>query len=226
MPTCPGWEARDLIRHQGGVHRWATRFVAEALTEPGSQTLEEVSGGWPGDEELADWFEAGYLRLVTTLQAAPVDLTCWTFMAAPSPLAFWSRRQAHETAIHRVDAELAAGRTVAQLSPCTPAFAADGVDELVTGFWPRRAAPAGAEGPVTLGIHCTDGGGAWVVTMGPGGVHTSAGAGEATSTCTVRGPAGDLYFALWNRGRVESLQLEGDRSVLSQFGKALQVRWT
>lgn len=33
---------------------------------------------------------------------------CWTFLDAPSPLAFWARRQAHETAIHRADAQLAA----------------------------------------------------------------------------------------------------------------------
>jgi hypothetical protein len=36
---------------------------------------------------------------------------CAAFMTAPSPLAFWTRRQAHETAIHRADAELAAGAT-------------------------------------------------------------------------------------------------------------------
>jgi uncharacterized protein (TIGR03083 family) len=227
VPTCPDWVARDLIRHMGGVHRWATSFVAEARPAPGSQTLEEVAGGWPGDEELADWFEAGYLGLVTALEAAPADVQCWTFMAAPSPLAFWSRRQSHETAIHRVDAELAAGRTVAQLSACTPAFAADGVDELVRGFWPRRrSAPAGAEAAVTLGIECTDAdeGGAWVVTLGPDGVHTTA--GEGASSCTVRGAAADLYFALWNRGRSEALSIEGDRGVLDQFGEALQVRWS
>jgi uncharacterized protein (TIGR03083 family) len=224
VPTCPGWVTRDLIRHVGGVHRWATSFVAEARAEPGSQTLEEVAGGWPSDEEQADWFEAGYLRLVSVLEAAPPDLQCWTFMAAPSPLAFWSRRQAHETAIHRVDAELAAGRTVAHLSPCTPAFAADGIDELLTGFWPRRSATARAETPVTLGVGCTDDDGAWVVTMGPEGVQTSVGPGEAA--CSVRGAACDLYFALWNRGGSESLQIEGDRTVLAQFGEAMQVRWT
>jgi uncharacterized protein (TIGR03083 family) len=224
VPTCPGWVTRDLIRHVGGVQRWATSFVAEARAEPGSQTLEEVAGGWPSDEEQADWFEAGYLRLVSVLEAAPPDLQCWTFMAAPSPLAFWSRRQAHETAIHRVDAELAAGRTVAHLSRCTPAFAADGIDELVTGFWPRRSATARAETPVTLGVGCTDDDGAWVVTMGPEGVQTSVGAGEAA--CSVRGAACDLYFALWNRGGSESLQIEGDGVVLAQFGEAMQVRWT
>jgi len=42
------------------------------------------------------------------LSAAPPDLRCWTFLPAPSPLAMWARRQAHETTVHRVDAELAA----------------------------------------------------------------------------------------------------------------------
>ncbi len=223
VPTCPGWAARDLLRHMGGIHRWAASFVAEARAEPGSQTLEEIAGGWPGDEELADWFEAGYLRLVTVLEAAPPDVQCWTFMAAPSPLAFWSRRQAHETAIHRVDAELAAGRTVSHLSRWTPAFAADGIDELLRGFWPRRSTTARAETPVTLGVCCTDEADAWVVTMGPDGVHTELGIGEAT--CSVRGAAGDLYLALWNRGGSESLQFEGDRAVLTQFGETMQVRW-
>jgi hypothetical protein len=55
-------------------------------------------------------------------------------------------------------------------------------------------------------------------------VQTSVGAGEAA--CSVRGAACDLYFALWNRGGSESLQIEGDRAVLAQFGEAMQVRWT
>lgn len=223
VPTCPEWVERDLIRHQGGVHRWATSFVAEAGPEPGSATLEEVAGGWPGDEELADWFEAGYLALVSALETAPADLECWTFMPAPSALAFWSRRQAHETTIHRVDAELTAGRTAHQLSSITADFAADGVDELVAGFWPRRSATARAEAPVTLGIHCTDENGAWVVTMGPDGVQTTTGSGEAT--CSLRGAAMDLYLALWNRGRADALEVDGDRAVLDVFGEAMQVRW-
>ncbi len=91
------------------------------------------------------------------------------------------------------------------------------------GFWPRRSASARAEPPVTLGIRCTDESGSWVVTMGPDGVHSALGAGEAT--CSVRGAATDLYLALWNRGAGESLQIDGDRAVLARFGEALQVRW-
>jgi uncharacterized protein (TIGR03083 family) len=231
VPTCPDWVARDLIRHLGGVHRWATSTVAEARAEPPTKSLEEIAGGWPGDEELADWFEAGYLGLVAALEAAPADLQCWTFMPAPKPLAFWARRQAHETAIHRVDAELAAGRTEAHLSGFAPAFAADGVDELLTCFVPRRSTGLRSESPARLGIECTDDSGAWVLSIGPDGVTTSVGATEDgdrdgdEAQCTVRGAAGDLYLALWNRGGAERLRIEGDRAVLDLFGDAVQVRW-
>jgi uncharacterized protein (TIGR03083 family) len=228
VPTCPEWAARDLIRHTGGIHRWATSFVAEARAEPGSQTLEELAGGWPGDEELADWFEAGYRRLVAVLEAAPPDLQCWTFLPAPSPLAMWSRRQAHETAIHRVDAELTAGRTVDHLSPFMPAFAADGVDELLTCFVPRRSTRLESDSPATLGIECADDEGAWVLTIGPDGVKTTAGSTSDSGPpdCIVRGAAGDLYLALWNRGSDQRLQVSGDRAVLDLFGDAVHVRWS
>src|ERR1700734_3905792 len=46
----------------------------------------------------------------------------------------WAARHAHETAIHRADADSASG-----VQPdYEPDFAADGIDELITGFAPRR----------------------------------------------------------------------------------------
>ena len=223
VPTCPEWAVRDLVRHVGGVHRWATSYVASAQTEYAPADLEELAGGWPSDHDLADWFAAGHAGLVTALRAAPADLECWTFLPAPSPLAMWARRQAHETAIHRVDTELSAGCAAANLSAFKPAFAADGVDELLTCFVPRRSTKLRPESPATLGVRCTDDEGAWVLSIGPEGVTTSVGAGDAD--CTVRGVAADLYSALWNRPGVERLTVEGDRGVLDQFNDAVQVRW-
>src|SRR5215467_13949817 len=108
VPSCPGWAVRDLLRHTGYVHRWATGFVAEGLTRPGGASEEEILSQGPADAQLPGWFCEGHAALVRALIAAPPDLECWTFLAAPSPLAFWARRQAHETAVHRVDAEQAA----------------------------------------------------------------------------------------------------------------------
>jgi uncharacterized protein (TIGR03083 family) len=232
VPSCPEWVARDLIRHLGGVHRWATGYVAEARLEVRPEGLEEVVGRWPDDDELADWFEAGYLALVAALEAAPPDLQCWTFVQAPSPLAMWSRRQAHETAIHRVDTELAAGLRVDDVAPFTPAFAADGVDELLACFVPLRSSALRAEEPARLGFRCTDVDAAWTLGIGPDGVtvradtDTDTDAGAVRATCAVRGAANDLYLALWNRASTERLQIDGDLGVFEALGEALPLRWT
>src|SRR5205823_3910842 len=129
VPTCPGWTVRDLLAHQGGVHRWATSHVVEARTEPPSRDFALAEP--PDDDAVLDWFRDGYARLVTTLADASDRLECWTFLPSPSPRAFWARRQAHETAIHRVDAESASGEPVT----FDPAFAVDGIDELLLGFY-------------------------------------------------------------------------------------------
>ena len=136
VPSCPGWQVRDLLRHQGHVHRWAGRFVTERLPDAVPEPSEaEILAADPPDEQLLDWFREGHAALVGALRAALPDLTCWTFLPAPTPLAFWARRQAHETAMHRVDAELAAGGPVTSFDP---AFAADGIDELIMGFLGRH----------------------------------------------------------------------------------------
>ena len=119
------------------MHRWAARFVVEELDRPVPDRPGEAEllRGGPADDELLSWFSAGHAGLVSALRAADPGLSCWTFLEAPSPLAFWARRQAHETAIHRVDAELAGGAP----APFPADFAADGVDELIMGFFGRDA---------------------------------------------------------------------------------------
>ncbi len=225
VPTCPEWTMRDLVRHLGGVHRWATGYVAEGRTEVWGVGLDDVVGTWPEDAALADWLRQGCAVLADALAAAPDDLRCWTFLPAPSPRAMWARRQAHETAIHRVDAQLTA-RTA--LGPFGPAFAADGVDELLTCFVPRRSTKLAADVPASFAVQCTDADAAWVVSIGPRGVTTSAGpvpVGSAAD-CSVRGTAADLYLALWNRAGPEGLAVDGDGDVLGLFLDTVHVRWS
>jgi uncharacterized protein (TIGR03083 family) len=207
----------------GGVHRWAARYVAEARTEYEPTDLEVFVGGWPADADLTDWFVEGHAGLVEALEAAPPDLVCWTFLPAPSPRAMWARRQAHETAIHRIDAELAAG---AAEHGFAPPFAADGVDELLTGFVPRRSTKLRADTPTTFGVRCSDDPAAWVLDIGPEGVTGVNGGAGGDAACTLSGRAADLYRALWNRGGGDALAVEGDRAVLDVFLDGVQVRWS
>jgi uncharacterized protein (TIGR03083 family) len=256
VPSCPGWAVRDLLKHTGYVHRWATGIVAQGLARPaGGASEEEILSQGPGDAELPGWFRAGCGALVRALSQAPPDLDCWAFLAAPSPLAFWARRQAHETAIHRVDAEQAAacaGQAAGSAGPIgapgpagaapgpgpafEPAFAADGVDELIMGFLARnirRGSRPGLDG--SLAIHAADGpaGGAdWLVSGGSGESGVSRGLGEpgvsrgtGTAGCDVTGPACDLYLTLWNRRPPDGLQVTGDPGILAAFARALQITW-
>ena len=90
IPTCPDWRMRDLVRHVGGVHRWATGYVGNRHTEMLDVDLDDLVDTWPADDlDLIDWFREGHTRLVHTLASAPPDLDCFTFLAAPSPLAMW-----------------------------------------------------------------------------------------------------------------------------------------
>src|SRR5205823_12484010 len=129
IPTCPGWRMRDLVRHIGDVHRWAAAHVAERRTER-INDLTAVAGPLPDDRDLVAWFRSGHANLLRTLERADPDIRCWTFLPAPSPLAFWARRQAHETTVHRADAQSATRGIV----PVEPPFAVDGIDELLLGF--------------------------------------------------------------------------------------------
>ena len=92
-----------------------------------------------------------------TLATADPALECATFMAAPSALAFWARRQAHETAIHRADAESASG----VVPDYAPDFAADGIDELIMGFGQRRKYRPETSADGGMQVLATDTGDAW-----------------------------------------------------------------
>ncbi|MFJ2636710.1 maleylpyruvate isomerase family mycothiol-dependent enzyme [Streptomyces sp. NPDC087422] len=217
VPPCPGWRVRDLLAHTGAVHRWATGYVAEGRME-----REPLDPAVPDDPELVDWYRGTHRRLTEALVAAPADLTCWFFLAAPSPLAFWARRQAHETTIHRIDAEAALGRDP---SPLATGFAADGVDELLTGFQARRRARLRTDRPRTLRVRATDvPGGAreWLLRLSSEAPTAERDApGEAD--CTVTGSAADLYLALWNRGPYERLSVTGDDALVELWRRTAKI---
>jgi uncharacterized protein (TIGR03083 family) len=244
VPTCPGWAVRDVVCHTGSVHRWAAHVVSTAAPEaPDAVDLVERAGGWPDDDRLAAWLRAGCENLADALESAPDSLECWTFMAAPTPRMFWARRQAHETAIHRVDLESAVGT----VTPFPAPFAADGVDEILSGFAPRSRRLRG-EPPCVLSVSSLEPARRWqlrigtdAVTLGPSpdgrgaleagdddGGRPDAGddaAGDGVQ-CAVRGSASDLYLWLWNRRDSTSLAVTGEPDVLRRWREGLQVRWS
>jgi uncharacterized protein (TIGR03083 family) len=223
VPSCRPWQLRDLLRHIRYVHWWAGTHVRQASSQvmTGPSEAELLSGG-PSDAELLDAYRAGHRTLVETLREADPAISCATFLPAPSPLAFWARRQAHETAIHRADAELAAGA----VTPFDPEFAADGVDELVTGFAPRERPTARPRATRALQLHAADTGDEWHLVIAPGGIGARRGRHDADAV--VSGPAQGLYLLLWNRQDIQAAgaTVAGDTDVLLLWRDTMQVRWT
>lgn len=216
VPGCPDWTVRDLVAHTGGVHRWAADIVATA-----SPTIEtsigDAVGTAPLGDELLDWFTDGHAVLVRTLREAPADLDCAAFLPAPSPLAFWTRRQAHETAIHRADAE-AAGSTAGYESEFAAEFAQDGMAELLTGFARRRS--NAIDRAATLALRAVDGPD-WLVTLGGARIEAESVPAGPPADAEVCGTSSALYQWLWNRPA--EVTITGDESVAGRW-RGVRVR--
>jgi uncharacterized protein (TIGR03083 family) len=160
------------------------------------------------------------MALVEALERASPDLQCFTFLPAPSGRAFWARRQAHETGIHRADAEWPSGL----ITPYDPEIATDGIEELLFGFLLRPRIKLTAEAPRTLQLRASDVGLDWRVSIGPDGL--SVARQYASADCSVRATASDLFLLLWNRRSAEGLEVEGDPRVLELWRGAVHIRWT
>jgi uncharacterized protein (TIGR03083 family) len=213
VAPCAPWRVKDLLRHTGYVHRWAARHVTECPdTVLDGPSEEEILRGGAPDPDLLAWFRAGHAALVETLSTADPGLRCATFMDAPSPLAFWARRQAHETAIHRADADYACGAIPAY----PPQFAADGIDELIMGFGKRRKYRPSADNGGGMQVRTTDTANAWNV-----------GTKDGPAECVVSGPASGLYLFLWNRSDAAGagVTISGDPGFLNSWQSSVRVRW-
>ncbi len=225
IPWCPGWDTRELLRHLSEIHLWAASHVARRAVREGVSELVDLEAAWPDlaifwpdDDALIDHYLATNANLVAELESAPLDLATWTFLPAPSPRQMWARRQAHETAIHRFDAESA----TASVSGFDPTFASDGIDEILNAMAPR-VDKLPLESCVTMAISPSDVGERWLVTLGPDGIETVQADGPADLVLT--GLASDLYLAVWNRGDDTAITLTGDPTVLDTWHARHRARW-
>ncbi len=225
VPTCPGWAVRDLVAHQGMVHRWAAACVRG---EPDTDTDALGRDGLASDDPLG-WFDDGARDLLAALALTPDDPQQPFFLLDAVPgKAAWARRQCHETTIHAVDAMAAAlGRAPSAAQTwLRPALAHDGVDELLCGFLPRRKVRLRADGsdrPYAVVVRSTDTGGVWTLRVSDGPVVTTAGATAHTDPVVeVTGTAGQLYLGLWNRG--DELVIS-DPGFLGTWRRAVTVQW-
>ncbi len=194
LPTCPGWSFDDLLNHLGRVYA----MVATALGDPaGNPPNRDLIPRRAAGQEPADWMRKRLELLMPMLREIPFDAVRWNFVGGPrSPVAFWWRRQAHETLIHRVDAELGARTPVGQSAR---EVAADGIAEFlfVSGFREVPDDDLDLGRGMTIHLHATDMPEAeWTIDTSA----VSYARSHVKADITIRGPAWSLNRWVWRRG--------------------------
>lgn len=186
VPACPGWTLDSLFGHVGSIERWAAAVVRTG------KYLEEPA---PPDEGAAIWFLEGVPEFLATMSSLEPSVPCWNFGPPPRTAGFWLRRQAHEHAIHLVDAHQASGLPDPEFAED---FLLDGIDEALAMFAPRQIRLQRMADPGKAVAFRVPGGPVW--TFGAGGV-------EAEVTVAPR----ELYLGLWGRcSLLDGAVIDGD----------------
>jgi uncharacterized protein (TIGR03083 family) len=220
VPTCPDFTLDDLAAHVGEFCGFWTHVLCEGSCRPKTPYSTAV-----GTEGRPAWLAALAAHLVAELRAARPDQPVWTWHPTDHTAAFVARRASHETAVHRVDAQLAATGTAGEVAP--PELAADGIDEVLMLVTESAADPrtAGRRHPDarrnrTLALESTDHPvpgvpPTWLIHLDPAGVRAARGAGPAD--LTLRGAVSDLEMTLYQRPARLSVERIGDPTVLDSF---------
>ena len=215
VPNCPGWTVADLVRHVAQVY-----LHKVVLMRTGEEPEEWPPPSLAAEAPLAALGRA-YGALRAEFRTRGPGLPALTWYGPDQTVAFWIRRMAQETVIHRIDAELAAGLPV---TPVPDDLAADGVDEVLRRMlaygsvaWPEEFAEMegehlageGGQDAITVAAGQT----AWTVRPSPSQVVVEDGAtGPQGEHLRVRieGAPGNLLRWLWGRAGDDAVRLTGD----------------
>jgi uncharacterized protein (TIGR03083 family) len=216
VPTCPGWSLADLMRHLGGIHRWAAHHVATGATQRVPNT--EVDLREPEDATaLAAWLADGIEPMVATFRAGDPDAKVWGW-GADRHARFWPRRMVHETMVHRVDAASA----VDTRPDLDPVLARDALDELFENL-PHAAYFAPAVDTLrgdgeAVSLRATDADMAWRVRLLPAGYAWDW--SPAAADAELRATSTDLLLAVTGRCSPDDpscFTISGDERLLRRF---------
>jgi uncharacterized protein (TIGR03083 family) len=210
VPTCPGWNLADLVRHVGEVYLYKVEMMR----------LDGHADKWPpegfNDEPPMDLLGRAYAALIAEFATRRPNDHTFTWYEPDQTVGFWIRDMAQETVIHRVDAELAAAKPIVAIPGD---LAADGIDELLVAFVQYDVALrpdkfAGLLGPAgDRSVGVTTPARSWGIEMTGSGVRVDEFAADSADA-TIRGAAPDVLLWLWNRSS-DGVTTAGDAEAVS-----------
>ncbi|MEO6700512.1 MAG: maleylpyruvate isomerase family mycothiol-dependent enzyme [Jatrophihabitantaceae bacterium] len=192
---CPGWTVADLVAHVWQVHWFWTTIAEQKLTERPDGLVRPPR---PSDQDLIAEFRAGALAMIEVLRAADPDTTVWTWAPSQRNIGFISRHQVQEAAVHRWDAEHAAGRACS----LDVAGSVDSIEEFLTVSVSSVTDQPDEPRPDLAGmlvLVASDADAAWTISDAelPGTVRFERGA--AAGRPSIRASPSDLLLWLYRR---------------------------
>jgi uncharacterized protein (TIGR03083 family) len=216
VPSCPDWTVGDLVRHLGAVYRRTRMNAGSAgVDDHWGPVIVPDEAPAADDEGVVPWFAAEHSQLAAFLEELDPDLPTWNWAPQARVAAFWHRRMAHETAVHRWDAQVASRLP----EPLESKLAGDTVAEALDTFLPagRRRSPADVTGLAHL--TATDVGQEWYVRLRGAGIalldtDTLLDDDAHPARAAASGTASDLALALWGRVTFDVVETAGDIALL------------
>lgn len=209
VPSCEGWTVHDVVGHVARVYTSVAEVIDQRLQEQPPRHIPKA----PEGSEVVAFFEQAHSEVLRALSGIAADDPIWTW-SGDNRGAFYHRRMAHETAIHRWDAESAHGRA----GNIDGDLARDGVDEYLDIVLPFSLPNRASELPTeTMHLHRTDGDGEWMLTAD--GASLVVERRHAKGDVAVRGSASDLILFLWNRIPASTLEVFGATSVADAWAR-------
>jgi uncharacterized protein (TIGR03083 family) len=202
VPSCPGWTVSDLVSHVAEVYEH--KIACTALGRAPDPWPPE----WPADRDPIEWLDDAHSRLLEMFDASGPTTPSATWWPADQTVGFWARRMAHETVVHRVDAELAIGTPTV----VSGELAVDGVDEILVimlaGDWSDEPDDAATGQRVAI----STGGRTWGVTLEKESVSITED-GEA-GDAALGGDPSEVLLWLWGRSPDELVERSGDEEAI------------
>ncbi|MDG4833626.1 maleylpyruvate isomerase N-terminal domain-containing protein [Solwaraspora sp. WMMD1047] len=212
--SCPEWTMTDLVHHLGSVYGWVRGVLDRDDTEPPAPRSQPTD--LPTGTAALDWWRTEFDALMAALESVDPEATRWNWAPQPNKAIFWHRRMAHETAIHRWDAQMA----TAAGGPVEMKLAIDGVSEVLDTWLPggRRLSREPLHGVVQL--VAADAGQEWYLRLRGEGIalldtDTILDDDDHHARVHATGTASDLLLALWGRIGFDVLDVTGDATLLA-----------
>ena len=216
VPSCPGWTVKELVIHLGQLYGWVAGHVGRGETtlperpprvEPSDQPIE--------GSDLVTWWSAQYAAVLDQLEAVDPELPAWNWAPQPKKAIFWHRRMAHETAVHRWDAQMATGMA----APIEPELASDALTEVLDTWLAAGRRHRQDSKPGMVALQATDVEETWYVRLTKDGIalldtDTLLDDDDRHERATAIGTASDLVLAVYERIPFKVLQLSGEVGLL------------